>query len=164
MKNNNERLIGKSAEDWTEGLWLELIEKVGEAKDKNSVRRLIEHLLSNDEKKMVAKRIGVMALLREGKSYKEISEILWLSPNTISTIKKNMLDSKENYKSYRKFYKGPRKYSGQIRIPKTFWGSLLGNVDLWDILMHPPRPSGIGILGSAGVPERPWSYRHKRKR
>ncbi|TSC88888.1 MAG: hypothetical protein G01um10143_785 [Parcubacteria group bacterium Gr01-1014_3] len=156
---NNKKLIGKSAEDWTEKLWLKLIEKVSQTNNEEATRKLIEHLLSADEKKMIAKRLGVIALIKSDKSYKEISEILWLSPNTISTIKKNILGNDGNYKSYRKFYGGPKKWSADIKYEKPFWEdfNLLEFID--DLL---PRYRGIGLLSSPDVAAN-HTYRRRRK-
>ena len=142
MQNKNGKLNEKSAENWTKKLWLELMERVGETKNSEGVRKLIDHLLSEDEKKMIIKRIGVIALLREGKSYKEISEILWLSPNTISTIKKNILGNDGNYKSYRKFYGGPKKWSADMKYEKPFWEDF-NLLEFIDSML--PKYRGIGI-------------------
>lgn len=147
-----------------DGLWDELVDAIIASRSKKEANKILESLISDYEKKIILKRLGVIALARTGKSYREISEALWLSPNTISTIKKNILDNRDNYKSYRKFYGGPRKYSGEIRIPKSFWKELLGDADIWSILTNPPRPRGIGILSSAGVPSRPRNYCIKRKK
>lgn len=157
MKNNNKPnkpLIGRSAEKWSDLLWDKFLDKLSKAKSKKELRLMLEKLLAEGEKKMVARRLAVIALLRSGKSYQEIGEILWISPNTVSTIKKNILGNIENYKSYRKFYKGPTQWSSGVRVQKSFWENLFGDIDLWDLLTHPPRPHGLGILDAWDVPKR----------
>lgn len=133
------------AERWAENLWGGLISRILKAKSHGEIKRLLEKLLSEDEKMMILKRLAVAALVHSGKSYKEISEVLWLSPNTISTIKKNLLGDHRNYKSYLAFYGGPRQYSRKIKIRRSFWDGFFGDIDLWELLKNPPRPPGIGL-------------------
>ncbi|GEM_PF-725583 len=152
----NAPLRGRAAELWMESLWQEVVNKVSKETSKEKVGQILEKLISESEKKTILKRLGVLALVRSGKSYKEISEILWLSPNTISTIKKNVFSAGKNYKSYLAFYGGPRQYGGavgKIKIEKSFTEGLFGDIDLWDLLTNPPRPPGIGLRDSAGVPK-----------
>lgn len=144
-----ESLRGKEAEKWMNDLWEEVIDKLAETSVKAEIRKILDSLISNYEKKIVLKRLGVIALVRMGKSYQEISQILWLSPNTISTLKKNIFNNKENYKSYRKFYGGRRKYSVDSKLSDSLSEKSLGGV-LWDILNNPPRPPGIGLKRSSG--------------
>ena len=90
----------------------------------------------------------MISLVKSGKSYREIGEILWMSPQTIRTAKKNILGSFGNYKSYKKFYSGPTQWSGKVEIPKSFLEKLFGDIDIWDIIKNPPRPPGIGFRNS----------------
>jgi|SRR3989344_7109226 len=156
-------LRGKEAEGWMEELWDGLINKLVVSCSHAEIKKILECLMSVHEKKVILRRLGVMAFARTGKSYRETSEALWLSPNTISTIRKNILGNRAGYKSYRKFYGGPRVYSGEVRIQKSYWEELLGDVDLWDMLIHPPRPGGIGILGGSDLSGHSRSYGRKRK-
>ncbi len=115
------QLIGKSANEWAESLWEKLTERIAAIKSKNEIKQIMENLITQDEKKMVLRRLAVLALLHEGKSYQEIGEILWVSPQTISTIKKNSTGLIGNYKSYRNFYGGPIKFSDDIKYEEPFW-------------------------------------------
>ncbi|MEK7192063.1 MAG: Trp family transcriptional regulator [Patescibacteria group bacterium] len=153
---NGAPIRGMEAELWMESLWQEIINKISQEKSKEIVGQILEKLISESEKKTILKRLGVLALIKSGKSYKEISEILWLSPNTISTIKKNVFDTNKNYKSYLAFYGGPRKYSeiSKMENKKSLLGGLFSDIDLWDLLINPPRPQGIGLIDSKGVPKR----------
>lgn len=142
-------LMGKSAEKWAMFLWTEFASRLSKTKSAKELKLMLEKLLSEDEKKMIARRLATIGLLKSGKSYKEISEILWLSPNTVSSIKKNVIANHVHYKSYRDFYGGPKKWSSSsegMRIKKSFWDELFGNIDFWEILKNPPRPVGMGLL------------------
>lgn len=139
------QMMGKEADKWVENLWEELLNKITSSNSKDKVRKLLEGLLSESEIKMISRRLGVIAFAKMGKSYREISETFWLSPNTISTIKKNIIDGKI-YKSYRKFYGGSKKYSSGPRIRQSLWQKMLNDIDIWDLLTNPPRPIGIGLI------------------
>lgn len=136
---------GRAAEKWMEALWDELLGKLNLIQSKEKLKRVVERLISAKEKKMILRRLAIEALVRSGKSYRQIGEILWISHPTISTVKKNIFNV-GNYKSYRKFYKGPRQYSvDEIKSEKSFLEELFGDVDIWEIIKNPPRPPGTGL-------------------
>jgi len=139
--------MGRPAEQWEEQLWEKLVNKITNAKSPKETNRLLENLISKYEKKMILRRLAVTALVRSGKTYQEIGEILWMSPQTISTTKKNILGNVRNYKSYKHFYGGPRIYSpvDKSRNRKSLLEEVFGSVDFLDLLTNPPRPSGMGI-------------------
>ena len=157
MKNNkpnhnknesvHQQMIGKSAEHWQKQLWEKLIYKVASAKSPKETKKILENLISDYEKKVILRRLAVTALVGSGKTYQEIGEILWMSPQTISTAKKNLFVSSHNYKSYKYFYGGPIEYSSfsKTKNKKSFLEELFGDVDFWDLLTNPPRPPGTGI-------------------
>ena len=144
----SKKLIGRSAAKWSEKLWEQFLEKLVRVKSKNELKNILEKLLSSYEKNMMLRRLAVAALVRSGKSYREIGEILWLSHPTISTIKKNLFSNSSNYKSYRAFYGGPIKWGSEIKIKTSCWESLfdsMDNIDPWELFMNPPRPIGMGL-------------------
>jgi len=69
--------------------WLKFCENVEKSSSERTAR-ILNSLLSVDEKGMIAKRLAAVKLIRLGKSYKEIGKILWMSPSTVSAIKKSM--------------------------------------------------------------------------
>lgn len=141
---NNEEMRGLQAEEWSEKLWDAVLENITGSKSKETTKKILERLISEDEKKLILRRIAVGALVQAGKSYSEMSEILWLSPNTISTIKKNIFGNHKNYKSYLKFYGGPMKWS-VIKTEKSFMEKLFGDLDIVELFKNPPRPVGTGL-------------------
>jgi len=165
-KNQNkspEKLMGKLADKWLKNLWDKLLDKLVSVKSKKDLKQILESLLSEDEKKMILRRLAVIALVRSGKSYRKIGEILWTSPQTISTIKKNIFNKTNHYKSYVSFYKGPTRWS--TRSPKIEESSTYKDV-LLDILNFienalPPSPKGIGII--KGDPRLSSQSNRKRK-
>lgn len=143
-------MMGKEAEVWQERLWGKLMAKIASINSQPETKKILENLISDHEKKTILRRLAVKALIQSGKTYQEIAEILWVSPQTISITKKNVLNNLNSYKSYKRFYGGPIKYSGlgEVKMKKSFLEKLeelLEGVDLWDIITNPPRPPGIGL-------------------
>lgn len=139
-------LRGKSAEAWMEIVWEELLENFADLKPAN-LKDALEKLISKAEKTFILRRIAVAALLRKGKTYREIGEILWASPSNISTIKKNILGS-GHYKSQRVFKNIKQKKMSNQAMTSSWLDELLQsfkNIDLWELIKNPPRPSGMSF-------------------
>ncbi|KKU83794.1 MAG: hypothetical protein UY12_C0030G0002 [Parcubacteria group bacterium GW2011_GWA2_47_8b] len=151
--------MGRSANKWSEQLWGKLLDGILKLNNGREAKRIFEKLVSEDEKKMIIKRLAAITLIRAGKSYREIGKILWLSPNTVSTIKKNIFGNHAHYKSYLAFYGGPTRWS---HINSKSEKSL--NIDLAEIIslagkiFEPFLIKGLGVMG-----DRPWKVVHKRK-
>lgn len=139
--------INHEAEKWTKELWEKFLEKISKMKSKTEIKKFLEKLISKNEKEMILKRLGVIALVAAGKSYQKISEILWLSPNTISTIKKNLLGDYDNYKSYLNFYGGKTKWSYLKKedLQKSIPEHLLDLINLASLIFEPFLKRGTGI-------------------
>ena len=90
----------KERENYLVEKFLETLEKANSPK---KISNFLNNLLSDKEKINISRRLAVIALLKEGKTYREIGEILWISPGTISVIKKTLLNYK-NYRSKHSFY------------------------------------------------------------
>lgn len=150
MKKPKKATVNRDAQKWMNELWDQLASKLAKTNSEKEVKDILGRLVSDYEKTVILKRLGALTLVKSGLSYKKISEILWLSPNTISTIKKNALGNNGGYKSYRLFYGGPI-VSGEIKFKKskTFWDGVFDGVDLWDLLTNPPRPTGMGLRSAS---------------
>ncbi len=92
-------LSGRSAEEWQELLWDKLIEGLFKIKSKQDFKSAIESLFSSREKRFMLRRLATNTLIKQGRSYRAIGETLWISPSTISVIKKNILNRYASYKS-----------------------------------------------------------------
>jgi Trp operon repressor len=79
MKTNN----FDTREEWINFVWKKLLENINNSK----ITGILDSLLSRYEKKMIVNRIIALSLIKKGKSYKQISEELWLSPNTIRSLR-----------------------------------------------------------------------------
>lgn len=91
LKNYNSRT------EWESACW----GKVLSSKD------LLELLVTSNERHDLVMRATAVDALVSGKSYKQIGEELWLSPQTISGIKKALTEN--NYRSYLERSKKERK-------------------------------------------------------
>ncbi len=79
-------------------IWGAIIESFREADSREKVEELFNNLLTDYEKDDLARRLAILSLVRQGGTYSEISKKLWVSPSTISSIKKSLI-SKNGYKS-----------------------------------------------------------------
>ena len=86
-----------SRKEWEDACWQKIL------KSKN----LLKLLTTPNERHNLVMRAAVMDAINSGKKYREIAEELWLSPQTVSTIKKAIKES--NYRSYRERGKTERK-------------------------------------------------------
>lgn len=108
-----------SRKEWEEYLWKEFAAILNKNKSGEQTHYLLNSLLTAKERTNIIRRLVIISLIKNGKSYKEISEILWLSPNTISSISKSLKNNLQ-YKSY--FEISKNKHSGRqaIRASKQF--------------------------------------------
>ncbi len=83
-------------------IWLKIIECFSQAGSPEKTEKLFLDLLTEQERETVARRLCIISLVRAGKSYSEIGAKLWVSPATISAIKKCLLVNR-GYKSRREF-------------------------------------------------------------
>ena len=136
----------KHRTEWQEFLWDQFLEGISKAKSKKKIKEMLDNTLSKHEKRLITQRIAALALFQEGKSYKEIGEILWLSSATISALKKNVFGNGGDYKSQRSLGYHASWSRNTIPFEKKSWlDELFGNIDLWELIKNPPRPSGTGI-------------------
>lgn len=102
-----------SRKEWEEANWEKLIKQP----------KILESFITEYERHILVLRVAVVARLNNGKSYREISKELWLSPQTISSIKKAI--NKKGYESYRKTGKTERKpkvLNSELQNKKKFQG------------------------------------------
>jgi len=85
-----------SRKEWEQACWLKI------SKSKN-----LELLITSYERHNLVKRAAVIDRINSGKKSKQIAEELYLSPQTISSIKKAL--NENNYRSYRERGKIERK-------------------------------------------------------
>ncbi len=79
-------------------IWVNLLKSL----KKPGLEILLNKILSQYEKNLIANRLAAISLIKQGKSYKEIGEELWLSPSTIRSLKSIMANSNtEEYQTYR---------------------------------------------------------------
>lgn len=104
-----------SRQEWETVCWQKII----------GSKELLQLLITSHERHDIVMRAAAINSLSLGKSYNQIGEELWLSPQTISGIKKSV--SERSYRSYLERSKKERKkkvYSSSIKTRR-------------------PRPSGI---------------------
>lgn len=91
-----------SRKDWAKFVWLKILADV-----KNpQFAGMLNALISAHEKEIIVNRLTALIFIKQGKSYKQIGEELWLSPTTIRSLKRISEDNfKKEYKSYNRLRK-----------------------------------------------------------
>jgi len=97
-----------SRKEWENACW----RKVSESKE------LLNTLTTSHERHNLAIRAAAIQGLASGKSYREISKELFISTQTVSSIKKAL--SEKTYRSYPERSEGKRKKKEHDFIPSRF--------------------------------------------
>ncbi|MBI4993853.1 hypothetical protein HZC33_02780 [Candidatus Wolfebacteria bacterium] len=95
MKNLDEF---KSRKEWEEFIWVNFLEDILKIKSAKELKENLEIVISKKEKQFIIKRLLAVYFISKGKKYREIGDYLWISPSTISAIKKAVL-GKINYQA-----------------------------------------------------------------
>ncbi|MDP3729678.1 MAG: Trp family transcriptional regulator [bacterium] len=113
MKNVKEFNTRK---DWVNFMWSKIVADI-----KNpQCAHMLNTLISAYEKEIIVNRLAALTLIKQGKSYKQIGEELWLSPTTIRSLKRVVEDNfNKEYKSYNTLQKLRRDTENRKRMPKN---------------------------------------------
>ncbi len=126
----------KSRKKWEENIWQRFLENIDKAVSKSEIIKLLDNLLSPNEKKLISKRLAAMALIKAGATYMEAGRILWISPSTISALKKSV------YKAAK--YQSNRYYTEKSRSEKRKNMKGLPAQTIFDYWLNFPLPKKIG--------------------
>ena len=141
-------MMGRATEQWSGKLWNELITKIARSNSEKEVKNILEKLITENEKNMILRRLAVIALIQSGNSYRAIGKILWLSPNTVSAMKKNILGKHANYKRYLGFCGGPiRRGSLSTRGQKSYTDGFIKLILAAIKIFEPSARKGLGVMG-----------------
>lgn len=133
----------KSKKEWGESAWLNFLKDIKKTKSEKELKELLNILISAKEKNFITRRLMAVYLIKQGKSYREIGNILWISPTTISAIKRSVL-KKSNYQARLpaiKFDKN-RKKSEKFEIDFDFgltMENFLRSASIWMEKYIPPK-------------------------
>ena len=130
----------KSRREWEANVWSKLIGGFTRISSPQEMEKSLNLLLTSHEKTQMIKRASAISLLKQGKSYREIGELLWLSPTTVNAIRKS-LRRKKGYVSDYMHNKKPEKK--QKPLTKKELGQLLFTIwaDSLFTLPSPPIPN-----------------------
>ena len=70
--------------------WRRLFEEISKISSPQKIEKILVALTTAYERKQISKRAAALELLKEGKSYNQISRELWLSPTLINALKKSI--------------------------------------------------------------------------
>ena len=127
----------KSRKEWEARVWSKLIEGFTKINSPQEMEKALNLLLTSHEKTQMIKRASTVSLLKQGKSYREIGELLWLSPTTVNAIRKS-LRMKKGYISNYMHNKKPEKR--QKPLTKKELDQLLFTLWVESLFTLPPPP------------------------
>ena len=137
MKSISELQKFKSRKEWEEYVWRKLVEGISQAVSVKDVEQSLTLLLTAHEKKQIIKRAVAISLLKQGKSYSAIGKILWLSPQTISAIRKSMRGH-NGYES--RYMHNKKRQPKQKPMTQKELRQLLFSIKLQALFTLPPPP------------------------
>lgn len=97
--------------------WNALVKRLVRARSAQEVERVLQSVVSASEKQIIVKRILVKGLLAGGATYKEVSELLWVSPMSISALRKSLI-SRDGYQTRYERAKTKKKFRKMERISR----------------------------------------------
>lgn len=111
-----------SRKEWEEFLWRELLRQISRIKSTENLDGFLQCFISKHERNIMLKRLTALMMLKEGKSYREIGRLLWISPSTLSALRRSALLNPANYVTRRE-----REKSKQ-RMPKKRHENIFGEI------------------------------------
>jgi uncharacterized protein YerC len=127
----------KSRKEWGVYVWDELMHRLAKARSPREMKQMFEALITDHEKQQIIHRASAISLLKQGTSYRDIGSALWLSPVTISAIRKSMRAHAGYVSTYARNKKGEKKYK---RLTRKEWDQLQFSLQLQALFTLPPPP------------------------
>jgi len=132
----------ESRKKWEAAVWKQIVDGLVNTNSTQDLEQALDILLTSHEKQQIVKRASAISLLRQGKTYKEIGEMLWMSPQTVSVIKKSMQAQTGHISHWtrnRKKYRAPltEKEWRKLRIESSI-ESILDIILFLPLLPPPP--------------------------
>jgi Trp operon repressor len=115
-----------SRKHWEAGVWEIIIIRLAEIKSVPELKKALELLLGQKERERLLYRGLTISRLNKKLAYREIGRELWVSPQTISAVKKSLLEN-----SYQSSYKRghiKKQYSplGRKSVKKVYTRNIKG--------------------------------------
>jgi len=114
--------------NFKEKIWGQLIKKIKKAKSSHDMTNVLSKSLTPTELNLLEKRLAVLYLLKQGLSYRKISEIADVHYNTISFVKKGLKRPARKKKVWSEFGAAKNKKPKFLKYPahkgKGRWGFL----------------------------------------
>ena len=109
-----------SRKHWEAGVWEIIIIRLAEIKNVPELKKALELLLGQKERERLLYRALTISRLNKKLAYREIGRELWVSPQTISAVKKSLLEN--SYKSSYKRGHIKKQYSsiGRKSVKKVY--------------------------------------------
>lgn len=103
----------KSINEWLDLVWQKLLKEI----NNQQLSITLNSLLSPYEKENIVKRLVAISLIKNGRSYNQIGEELWLSPTTIRSLK--LIIENNQSKEYQSYRFRKNKKEGDLELKKS---------------------------------------------
>ena len=110
--------ILQSHREWEDKLWNEMLSHISKINSDLVLNQFLSTIISKKERRIIMKRLAIVLMLKEGKTYNEIGQALWVSPSTIRAVRKSLLDEK-GYITRWDSYLNQKENKARERSPKA---------------------------------------------
>ena len=101
----------EARDTWRQAAWNLLMQELSGLKNPHEIKKLLALFVTPLEQKRIVHRMVALVRLQQGKSYREIGRETWVSPETISALKKSFQEKQYRSRRSRIVYK-PRPARG----------------------------------------------------
>ena len=150
----------KSKNEWESYIWAKIVKGFAESNSAKEIEKSLDMLLTRHEKIQIINRASAISLLKREMSYREIGRMLWLSPQTISAIRKS-IRSEGGYTS--RYTRNKKSEIKQRPLTKEEWGQLKFDAWLESLFTLPPPPlRHPRLMRSLGLSNK-FQFKRRRK-
>lgn len=125
----------KSRKEWEQFVWQHITKALAGENSSEVVDKSLSLLITESERGQIIRRAAAISLLKQGKSYGMISKLLWLSPSTISALRKSLRGEEGYVSNYLRRKKGEKVFK---RLSKKEWARLRFKLWLETFFTLPP--------------------------
>jgi|SRR3989344_3896816 len=83
---------GQARKEWEEKSWKVLVKRLATLSERE-LDRVLKIIVSPQEQSRIVRRAGVLKMLGGRKSYSAVGEAFWISPQTISALRKSIREN-----------------------------------------------------------------------
>lgn len=117
MTNVNKKYLEENLKN---SVWRNFMKELKSVKTENVLEKIINQVFTPTERTMIEKRLAIIFLVRKKLSYRKIGELIDVTPNTISFVKRGFIKKERKPRQYSSF-ESTKKRRSNSRFP-TYTG------------------------------------------